>query len=79
MKLFFSLYFLLSRLSSLHSLLFTLEKDNVTKLQLFHNASSPAKLEGFPSTRMSTIEADGVVVARGVVAGPAAVSGVTIL
>ena len=43
------------------------EKDNMTKLQLFHDASSPAKIEGFPSTRMSTIEAAEVVV-------PAAVS-----
>ena len=39
------------------------EKDSMTKLQLFHDASSPTKLEGFPSTRMSTIEADVLVVA----------------
>ena len=43
------------------------EKDSMTKLQLFHDASSPAKIEGFPSTRISTIEAAEVVV-------PAAVS-----
>ena len=36
----------------------------MTKLQLFHDASSPAKLEGFPSTHMSTTEADEVVVTR---------------
>ena len=36
------------------------EKDSMTKFQLFHDASSPAKLEGFPSERMSTIEADEV-------------------
>ena len=52
------------------------EKDSMTKLQLFHDASSPAKLEGFRrflSTRMSTIEADEVVV-TGVAGTPAAVS-----
>ena len=36
------------------------EKDNMTKLQPFHDASSPAKIEAFPSTRMSTIEAAAV-------------------
>ena len=55
------------------------EEDNTTKFQLFHDASSPTKSEGFSSTRMSTIEADGVVVAGGVVAAPAAVSSVAIL
>ena len=53
------------------------EKDSMTKLQLFHDASSPSKLEGFPSTRVSTIEADEAVVAGGVGA-PAAVSRVAI-
>ena len=41
------------------------EKGSMTKHQLFHDASSPAKLKGFPSTRMSTIEADEVVVTGG--------------
>ena len=49
------------------------KKDSMTKLLLFHDASSQAKLEGFPSTHMWTIEADEVVVAGGVGA-PAAVS-----
>ena len=42
------------------------EKDNMTKLQLFHDVSSPAKIEGFPSTRMSTIETAEVVVSAAV-------------
>ena len=36
----------------------------MTKLQLFHDASSPAKLEGFPSARTSTVEADEVFCCR---------------
>ena len=48
-------------------------KDNMTKLQLFHDASN---LEGLPSTRVLTLEADGVVVAVGV---PAADSKVAFL
>ena len=50
----------------------------MTKLQLFHDASSAAKLEGFPSTRMSTIEAEGVVV-TGVAGAPADASRVAVL
>ena len=49
--------------SPLHTPLETAaEKDGMTKLQLFHDASSPANSEGFPSTRMSTIEAVSRVV-----------------
>ena len=48
------------------------------ELNLVYDASSPAQLEGFPSTRMSTIEADEVVVSR-VAGAPAAVSRVAIL